>query len=95
MRFYHGNRGTSKLFSLDKMSVIVIVTWQEIISWIIFYVCNVFVDDGNAIHDHYIFLFPENIFMQGWALLNSEYADQRGAREGVSQSRALGQRDFT
>ena len=32
--------------------VIVLGTWRETISKMIFYVCNLFVDDGNQIHFH-------------------------------------------
>ena len=48
---------------------------------------------------HYMiitYFYSLKIFLcKGWLCQNSEYADQKGAREGVSQSRALGQRDFT
>ena len=48
---------------------------------------------------HYViitYFYSLKIFLcKGGLCWNSEYADQRGAGEGVSQSRALGQRDFT
>ena len=46
-----GNRGTCKISSLEIFYVIVLCNLARIIPKIVFYVCNVFVDDGNYGHN--------------------------------------------